>query len=356
MPLITLFASLLAVLLTAIFVLEAFVTKLYEGPGKQIIVSAPRIYIDHVDLLGFLQSFTPTILFTLLVPSILDVYQGLAKKFTQWENHSHKSSHSASLTVKTFALSAIIAYLGLGLCAFVYVPFGENLMQQVQEWLVVEMKNDRWQLGKLLWMRKPWNMTTIIGAAANTAVAGASGAAASTATEKVVAGVLWDIDVQNARQKLDPSRLKDQMFAYMVTNQVVDTFMEVGMPYVMRAFNNFWKNGAKGKKATSGSSGAAPTTSATSSPSGGSVISVSAVNSASGASVSGSSSVRKRVIFEDEQERGGMEEREFLDKVRADAALPEYDLFGDYSEMVTQFGYVAVWSAIWPLAPGGCLS
>jgi len=36
--------------------------------------------------------------------------------------------------------------------------------------------------------------------------------------------------------------------------------------------------------------------------------------------------------------------------VRREAALPEYDLFQDYSEMVTQFGYVAVWSAIWPLA------
>jgi len=45
-----------------------------------------------------------------------------------------------------------------------------------------------------------------------------------------------------------------------------------------------------------------------------------------------------------------MEEREFLDRVRREAALPEYDLFQDYSEMVTQFGYVAVWSAIWPLA------
>ena len=220
----------------------------------------------------------------------------------------------------------------------------------------MEMKNNRWQLGKLHWTSKSWNMTAIIGAAANNAAAGASGTAASTTTEKAVVGVLWDIDVQNARQKLDPSRLKDQMFAYMVTNQVVDAFMEVGMPYVMRAFNNFWKNGGKGKKASAGSSGGvAPTASATSSPSGGSVISVSAVNSASGASISGSSSVRKRVIFEDEQERGGMEEREFLDKVRADAALPEYDLFGDYSEMVTQFGYVAVWSAIWPLAPGSYL-
>ena len=270
-----------------------------------------------------------------------------------WENHAHKSSHTASLTVKTFALSAIIAYLGLGLSAFVYVPFGEGLMQQVQLWLFTEMKSDRWQWGKQLLARKSWKMSAIIGNAASATVAGAMGAMSSTTSEKPVVGSssIWDMDVERARQKLDPKRLKDQMFAYAVTNQVVDTFMEVGMPFVMRAFNNFWKNGGKVKKITGSGSSGAPKTGLgpTASPSGGSVISASG---STGGSISGSPSVRKRVVFEDEQERGGMEEREFLDKVRAEAALPEYDLFGDYSEMVTQFGYIAVWSAIWPLTPG----
>jgi hypothetical protein len=64
---------------------------------------------------------------------------------------------------------------------------------------------------------------------------------------------------------------------------------------------------------------------------------------------------KKRVVFEDEQEKGGMAERVFLERVREEAALPEYELFGDFSEMVTQFGYVVLWSAIWPLAGGGSL-
>ena len=41
-PVIVLFASLLAILLTAIFVLEAFVTELYTGPGHQYMVSGSR--------------------------------------------------------------------------------------------------------------------------------------------------------------------------------------------------------------------------------------------------------------------------------------------------------------------------
>jgi len=40
-----------------------------------------------------------------------------------------------------------------------------------------------------------------------------------------------------------------------------------------------------------------------------------------------------------------------MDKVERELALPDYSLFTDYAEMVTQFGYVTVWSIVWPLAP-----
>lgn len=38
-PVILLFAALLATLLTGIFVFEAFVTQLYAGPGHKLVVS-----------------------------------------------------------------------------------------------------------------------------------------------------------------------------------------------------------------------------------------------------------------------------------------------------------------------------
>jgi hypothetical protein len=129
------------------------------------------------------------------------------------------------------------------------------------------------------------------------------------------------------------------MFAYTVTNQIINTFTEIGLPYILR-FVGSVRNGKGGRK-----------------PGGGKM---------------------KRVVFEDEvvgrqQQEGGSpekggegekgvlaekeakENREFLETVRSEVALPPYDLFGDYSEMVTQFGYVVLWSTIWPLAPGGRL-
>lgn len=63
-------------------------------------------------------------------------------------------------------------------------------------------------------------------------------------------------------------------------------------------------------------------------------------------------------------------EKRFMDKVERELALPDYNLFSeypakdvpvpsrlsltrqaDYAEMVTQFGYVTIWSIVWPLAP-----
>lgn len=191
----------------------------------------------------------------------------------------------------------LVAYLGLALSAFVYVPFGEGVMQLVQVWLFQETTNGH--------LKGTANSTTTDGVTQEKA-AGPTGG-------------FWDIDTTNARHKLNPGRLRDQMFAYTVTNQIINTFVEVGLPFVLRRVAAF--RDRKKTVPTPGSPG-------------------------------GKNGVKKRVVFEDEKEKGGMEEREFLDGVRKEAALAEYELFGDYSEMVTQFGYVAMWSTIWPLAPG----
>lgn len=147
---------------------------------------------------------------------------------------------------------------------------------------------------------------------------------------KPATGGVWMTDVSGAKKKLNPSRLQDQMFAYTVTNQIINTFTEVGLPYILRFIDSI-RNGS-GKK-----------------------------GHRSGNSISGK---KKRVVFQDEvgqqspeksgvaNDKEGKEDREFLERVRSEVALPEYGLFGDYSEMVTQFGYVTLWSTIWPLAPG----
>jgi anoctamin-10 len=279
-PVIALFASVLAVLLTAIFVLEAFVTTLYTGPGHRYIVSSsPQAFVaESLTCRTFIQSFAPTIIFTIAIPRFLAIYRARAQRLTQWENHKHQSAFDTSFTTKTFALSSVVAYLGLALSAFVYVPFGETAINQVQR------------------------LTS------------------STLISKAGKGghTLFVSDQSAARAKLDPSRLQDQMFAYTVTNQATDFFTEVGLPFLTRAFTLVRSGKCRSSLF---------------------VIGMGAPK-------------KKRVGFEDDKSGAARDEREFLERVRREVSLPQYELFGDYDEMVTQFGYIALWSTIWPLAPG----
>jgi anoctamin-10 len=94
---------------------------------------------------------------------------------------------------------------------------------------------------------------------------------------------------ENVSSKLNVSRLENQMFAYMVTNQITDTFLEVGLPYILRGFSN--------------------------------------VKSGKGLHI-------RNLVEKDGDDKDG--DKAFLHDVQHQASLPEYSLFVDYSEMVTQ--------------------
>lgn len=183
-PILVVAAGFLASIITGLFVFEAFLTQLYTGPGHQYV------------------GFAPTILFMALVPRFLGYYQQLALRTTAWENHEHQSTHEAALTIKTFSLSAIVAYLNLALSAFVYVPFGPDVMAAVHRGLFKHTDHF---------------LTQGVHAAAE---GYAQMANATQATGKVADKGIWQADAVAARQKLNPSRLQDQMYAYTVTNQV----------------------------------------------------------------------------------------------------------------------------------------
>lgn len=55
---------------------------------------------------------------------------------------------------------------------------------------------------------------------------------------------------------------------------------------------------------------------------------------------------KEDVIFEDDAA-----ESEMLTSIRAQAKLPQYTVHEDYRQLIVQFGYVAMFSAVWPLAP-----
>jgi anoctamin-10 len=108
---------------------------------------------------------------------------------------------------------------------------------------------------------------------------------------------------------INPNRLKNQMIYFAVTAQVVNFAMETIVPFITKKGTDKFKDFQTSRAEKSG--GAAPDPSAHDPP----------------------------------------EEREFLARVREEASLPDYDVTSDLREMCIQFGYLSLFSVIWPLTP-----
>ncbi|TIB62994.1 hypothetical protein E3P77_03669 [Wallemia ichthyophaga] len=225
LPVLALFAMLLAALLTIIFFIEEFGLQFYNGPLKSYI------------------SLILSAVCSVIVPLLITAYQPVLNKLSRWENHATHSDTEASLTIKSFTLNSLVSFAGLALTAYVYIPFGKDLVK-----------------------------------------------AASKRFEK------FEIFGTNEIVEIDGSRIQTQLFAQMVTSQAIGTFQEVGLPYIM-------------------------------------------------------SFVRSHISKNTYTPKDAPEERDYLQDVREEVAKDTYDLFEDYAEMVTQFGFISLWSVAWPLAP-----
>ncbi|KAK5082372.1 hypothetical protein LTS08_001468 [Lithohypha guttulata] len=108
---------------------------------------------------------------------------------------------------------------------------------------------------------------------------------------------------------INPQRLPNQMFFFAVTSQIISLATETIVPILTRKGQD--KVEALKASALKRSSGTVP--------------SIAASDHA--------------------------EEKDFLARVREEADLPEYDVTADLREMSIQFGYLVLFSVVWPLTP-----
>lgn len=100
----------LGALIVASFASEVFISEVYDGPFKE--------YLE----------FVPTVLFSLSLPAITSFLTSIATRLTDYENYRTQDQYDLAQTQKNFVMNFITSFLPTILTAYVYVPFGKQIV------------------------------------------------------------------------------------------------------------------------------------------------------------------------------------------------------------------------------------
>jgi anoctamin-10 len=166
-------ATVLGSLIATCFGIEVFISEVYDGPLKWILV------------------FLPTGILTMVMPVLVNIFTSFATQLTNFENYETHSAYDTAMTQKIFIINFITSYLGIFLTAFVYVPFGTLIVPYLDIFSLTV---------------KPF--------------------AENEEQFKVPSSNAFEIN---------PDRLRKQVIYFTVTAQIVNQALEVVMPFVKRA-------------------------------------------------------------------------------------------------------------------------
>lgn len=246
-PLAIMSAVALGLVICTCYAIEIFLSEVYDGPLKSVLV------------------FTPTILLTVFVPTVSSFLTKYAAELNQYENYETQSAHDKAMISKVFIINFITSYLAIFITSFVYVPFASILVPYLDVFSL-----------------------TVAPFAEN---------------EK------QHQPPPPSKFNINPQRLPNQMFYFAVTAQIISFATETIVPVLTRK--------------------------------GGTTI----------ASLKHSASKRGAGDHAAAGANDHPEEKAFLARVREESTLPEYDVTADLREMCIQFGYLALFSVVWPLTP-----
>jgi anoctamin-10 len=258
-PFVLVSTSFLGMLITLVFVIETYISEAYEGPYKFYLVStsSPRNTSLHLGLISS-QEYMPTVLLAVFLPYVTDILESIATTMTEFENHRTADNHEMSLTQKIFVLNSITNYLPILLTAFVYVPFGDRIIPELQQ---------------------------------------------------IINSALGRADRKATTFIADPDRLRNELITLTLTGQIAGAFEELAMPWLKTQARQWWRE-RQATKAQESST---------------------------------------QPVADDPSEA------RFLRRTRRQALRPQYNVQEDIAEMVIQFGYLALFSNVWPLVPIGFL-
>lgn len=175
---------------------------------------------------------------------------------TEYENHRTADHHEMSLTQKIFVLNSITNYLPIFLTAFVYVPFGDQVIPLLH---------------------------------------------------RLIDATVGSKGQSNIVFTANPDQLRNAVITLTLTGQVSGAIEELGLPWLKTHLKQWWRDRQMTNAHKRGQSG-----------------------------------------YESAEDEPG--EAALLRRARKQALRPVYNVQDDIAEMVIQFGYLALFSPVWPLS------
>lgn len=111
------------------FVIEIFLTEIYNGPGKALL------------------ALIPTILISAFVPILTIVFNIVSDKVIAWESHSNEYTKNNSILIKTYILTFLTSYAPLLITSFIYLPFAhliEPNLHDIQSTISSSISSNRY--------------------------------------------------------------------------------------------------------------------------------------------------------------------------------------------------------------------
>ena len=213
------------------FIVEIFLSQLYNGPLKSIL------------------TLTPIVLGTVFIPMITGVYSTYVDKMVKWEN-SPITAHRSTIE-KKFTLTFMTSYVPLFITLFVYLPSGYLLNPYLNSIREVCSK--------------------------------------------------YHVSVEKGAFHVDIDRFRGQFYYFTVTGQLIAIFMEYVVPVLMNIFKKTYKFKDLKK-----------------------------INEADNSQESSMLSSLRESVFN---------------------SWGSFDPVESYGKYIIQFGFIAMFSTIWPLAP-----
>lgn len=175
-PVALVFVAVLVSYQLGCFVLEIFLSEIYNGPGKVFL------------------TLLPTILISAFVPVLTIVYNLVTDKVIAWENHDNEYTRNYSVIVKQFVLNFLTSYVPLLITSFIYLPFAHLIEPNLAD------------------------IRTSI--------------ASNVGENRFLYKYLTNVKSQKDFQ-INQGRLNAQFFYFVVTNQVIQIVLKYALPLVL---------------------------------------------------------------------------------------------------------------------------